>query len=435
MTPHSTNDEDRTVVVVGAGLAGLTAAATAAGRGARVIVLEAREHPGGRARTTTVGGFHLNQGAHALYRGGPAVATLAELGITPRGSMPDASCALGVRADGALGRLPADLRSLVHTDLFGWRTKVGLARVLGRPSRLAGSARAAHSARDWIEAQSRDADLRAALALMIRTSTYCSELDALDARAGIAQFLQAQEHGVLYLDDGWQQLVEALHEVGRSRGVVVHERTKVVALEPRGDAWIVRTTDDELEADAVVHAAGGPVDVDDVLHGTSAAVHAWARRERPVYASTLDVALRALPVPDRRIVFGLAEPLYLSVHTPAARLVDGPGEVAHLLWYGDAADDPRPRLEGLLDRAQPGWRDEVVELRAGRRLVVAHGRPLPGTGLAGRPTSTVPDTPGLFVAGDWVGPVGFLGDAVFASGRAAGVGAASTPAPDRRVRA
>jgi hypothetical protein len=106
-------------------------------------------------------------------------------------------------------------------------------------------------------------------------------------------------------------------------------------------------------------------------------------------------------------------------------VTEGSGEVAHLLWYGDPNDDPRSRLESLLDRAQTGWRDEVVDSRYGRRLVVAHGRPLPGSGFAGRPPSAVPDLPGLYVAGDWVGPDGFLTDAVMASGRAAGLVAAT----------
>ncbi len=105
---------------------------------------------------------------------------------------------------------------------------------------------------------------------------------------------------------------------------------------------MVHTPDGDLDAGSVVHASGGPRELDAVLHGASSVVREWAARERPVHASTLDVALRALPVPERRIVFGLDEPVYFSVHTPYARLVDGPGEVAHLLWYGDSADDPRP---------------------------------------------------------------------------------------------
>ena len=141
-------------------------------------------------------------------------------------------------------------------------------------------------------------------------------------------------------------------------------------------------------------ASGGPRDVDAIVRGASAAVRRWATDERPVVATTLDVALRTLPVPDRRITCGLDEPTYFSVHTPYAHLAHGDagGEVAHLLWYGDAdADvDPLARLEWLLDRAQPGWHEQLADWRHGQRLVVAHGRPLPGRGLGGRPPVSVP---------------------------------------------
>lgn len=56
------------VVVVGGGLAGLAAAATAAGTGASVLVLDAHRL-GGRALTDEVDGYRFNRGAHALYRG------------------------------------------------------------------------------------------------------------------------------------------------------------------------------------------------------------------------------------------------------------------------------------------------------------------------------------------------------------------------------
>jgi phytoene dehydrogenase-like protein len=425
-----------TIVVVGAGLAGLTAAATAAESGARVTLLEGRTHQGGRARTARIDGFLLNQGAHALYRGGPAWTTLTDFGIQPQGNAPDASTAKALRADGTLAPLPASVGSLATSSLLTARGKLQVTRILARPGHLAGTAEPWTSMQQWIDGRSRDATVRALLWLLVRTATYCEDLDQLDAEAGLRQLAQAVTHGVVYLDGGFQQLVDALQAVADARGVRTLTNAKVDAVDVINGAFVVRTSRGDIDADTVVHAAGGPVDVDRVLHGASAAVHGWAEREVPVHATALDLALRALPDPNERVVFGLDDPLYFSVHTPAARLVtDDHGEVAHLLWYGDRNDDPRPQLEGLLDRVQPGWRDEVVDVRYGRRLVVAHGRPLPGSGFAGRPPVAVPDVPGLFVAGDWVGAEGLLTDAVLASGRAAGRGAARLTTTNLRLSA
>jgi phytoene dehydrogenase-like protein len=159
-------------------------------------------------------------------------------------------------------------------------------------------------------------------------------------------------------------------------------------------------------------------------------VRDWAATQRPVYAATLDLGLRALPVPERRLVFGVDDPFYLSTHTPSAALAPEGGEVVHVMRYGvpDHADSLRAELEAFVDDAQPGWRDELLAVRFNRRLVVAHGRPDPTTGNAGRPTPTIADTPNVFVAGDWVGPDGMLGDASLASGRAAGGLAAASAA-------
>jgi NADPH-dependent 2,4-dienoyl-CoA reductase/sulfur reductase-like enzyme len=55
------------IVIVGGGLAGLTAAVTLARTGRRVTLLEKSEHLGGRAITEQKQGFAFNLGPHALY--------------------------------------------------------------------------------------------------------------------------------------------------------------------------------------------------------------------------------------------------------------------------------------------------------------------------------------------------------------------------------
>ena len=62
----------------------------------------------------------------------------------------------------------------------------------------------------------------------------------------------------------------------------------------------------------------------------------------------------------------------------------------------------------------------MVRQRFLPELVVAHALPEAAFGgTRGRPGPDVPDVPGLYVAGDWVGAEGLLADASLASARAA----------------
>lgn len=65
------------VVIVGGGLAGLSAAARLAKHGLRVTVLE-RGALGGRAVTLRIKGFAFNFGAHAIYGRDRSVLTTLE---------------------------------------------------------------------------------------------------------------------------------------------------------------------------------------------------------------------------------------------------------------------------------------------------------------------------------------------------------------------
>ncbi|HEY3831651.1 MAG TPA: FAD-dependent oxidoreductase [Acidimicrobiia bacterium] len=416
---------ERRVAVIGGGLAGMAAAATAAGTGADVTMFEARPHEGGRARTSAVeGGFLFNQGPHALYAGCLGIEVLRGFGIEPRGKKPPLR-GYG-RLRGQLGLLPGTPADLFKSKLVGVRSKVQLGLAVGNPKRMARHDARGKSMAQWIDEQVSNPDARALFTMVTRVATYCADLDNFAAEAAVPQVVSALSDGVLYLDGGWQQLVDGLRVAAERAGVKIVAGAKVSAVErtPSGSLRIT-TADAPHDADAVVIAAGGSTHADELLNGASAAVHGWAVTEQPIHAATLDLGMRALPVPERRVVFGVEDPLYLSVHTPSAALAPEGGEVLHVMRYGvDASEDPaalRAELEGLLDDAQPGWRDEVVAEHFNRSLVVSYGRPLPGVA---RPTSRVPDLDGVFVAGDWVGPDGLLADAALASARTAGLSAA-----------
>ena len=105
----------------------------------------------------------------------------------------------------------------------------------------------------------------------------------------------------------------------------------------------------------------------------------WEARAIPVRAACLDVGLRALPRPEMNPVFGVDRPLYLSVHSAAAKLAPTGGAVIHVMKYlrADVPSDPHEderELLGLLDLAQPGWREQLVAPRD-RPVVPGRGDP------------------------------------------------------------
>jgi phytoene dehydrogenase-like protein len=153
----------------------------------------------------------------------------------------------------------------------------------------------------------------------------------------------------------------------------------------------------------------------------------------PARAACLDVALTSLPDEKATFALGVDRPLYLSVHSRTARLApDGAALVSTMKYLPagashDAAAD-RAELEGLLDRLQPGWRARIVAQRFLPSMIASNAivRADAG-GTAGRPGPRVPDAPGVFVVGDWVGPEGMLLDASLASAERAALEASEMP--------
>ena len=393
----------RRVVVVGGGLAGFTSAVTAAQLGADVLLLEARETVGGRARTNVVDGFAFNQGPHALYAASCGMRILNGLGIHPRGRKPPTAGGYG-RYRGELGLLPGTSAPALRSPLLGWRAKTQLARVLARPKKALATPTAGRSMRQWIDERVSDPGAVAALSGLARLTTYVGDLDDLAADAAVPQLVSGLTDSVFYLDGGWAQLVDALRDKAVAAGVKIDTDAKVESLSEIEDA------------DAVILAVGDPAQTARIIGERSSVVQRWAADASPVVAASLDLGLSHLPVPDRRFCLGLDDPLYFSVHSASAALAPEGCELLHVMQLGDPTDDTRAALETFLDDVQPGWRACVLAERYGRRLVVSYDRPRPTRGIAGRPGPAILDCPGVFVAGDWVGDAGMLADASFASG-------------------
>ncbi len=414
-------DEIVDVVVVGAGLAGLAAASIAAGAGARVVVLEAHQ-PGGRATTAERDGYRLNQGPHALYLGGPAESVLRELGVAYHGA-PPAGPYYGRRGDD-VQLWPVSATTLARSGLVSVRGKVRLGAVLRRLPRIDAAAHAHETAGAWIAGLDLPDDAEAVLRSVVRVGTYSNAFDHLSADAAITQLQMATTHGVLYLDGGWQGLVDGLRAVAVERGAEIRTHATVQGV-TAGDRIEIEVDGAPLLARAAIVATGGP-DSTARLLGVDGA---WQDQVGPPsLVSVLDLGLTR---PARRgILMGIDQPLYLSTHCPPAALAP-PGRtlvsIGRYVPPGDAATPEEDKAVMRAHAAVAGIDDDAVEMsRFLHRMTAIAALPVPAAGgLAGRPAVTVADRPGAFVAGDWVGPVGMLSDASLASAAVAGRAAAA----------
>jgi hypothetical protein len=181
----------------------------------------------------------------------------------------------------------------------------------------------------------------------------------------------------------------------------------------------------EIHAGAVVLAAGTPAADAALLGGRPSA---WVDLGPEVEASCLDLGLRrGLEHP---VLFGIDPPIYLVDHAgSAAGLAPAGGGLVHVLHYLPLGDDtPADVLRaGLEDHARLAGVDPsaVEEQRFLLRMTVVGAVPTPAAGgLAGRPAIDSAGVAGVYVAGDWVGPRGWLADAALSSGEAAGRAAA-----------
>ena len=412
-------------VIIGGGLAGLTAAAYLARAGQQVTILEKSQTIGGRARTEIKHGFAFNFGPHALYRNADATPILRELGVEFSGGISDATGAY-IIDHGKKHTLPGGFVSLLTTSFLPLPAKLEAARVLANFGKIDAAANAPLSVRAWLEQAIRHPSVRQLLQTLFRVATYAHDPELQSAGAAIKQFQLGLADGVYYLDGGWQTLVHGLRQAAEKAGARIQSAASVASLERRGDKWEIQLANGESAAASSVIIAASPADAATLVKGGEATMLGeWARAAIPVRAACLDIALAQLPAPHARFALGTDEPYYFSVHSAIAKLAPSNSAMIHVAKYlsADSSDDARAieqELEGVLELMQPGWRELVIERRFLPRITVSHALVTAKQGgLTGRPMPAVPGLAGLYVAGDWVGHEGQLADASFASAKLA----------------
>jgi phytoene dehydrogenase-like protein len=388
MRQNGSRSSKTTITVVGAGLAGLTAAIACAEGGCRVRLLEAHETLGGRARAST-GPYKANLGPHVIYKDGPFWDWLVERDLLPPYAGPPLS---GIR--------------------FRWQGSVRRTPPLGAvPSvlRLRGREAPVDTAfRDWVTAHSneRTAEMLSAAAGVYTFHHDPGELSAAFVWKHSVRVLLSPPPTARYLIGGWGALVDSLEGRLRQLGVEVETGHNVDALPPA--PAIVATELGQARAllgdDSLRWPSGNTVCLDLGLR---------RRRGDPFIVADLDQAGWV----ER---FSAAD---ASLAPDGEELVQAQMPVRP----GESTDATGLRLDRLLDASFPGWRERETWRR--RQVMTARTGPLDFPGKSWRDRPAIDRGDGIFLAGDMVAAPGLLSEVSWASGvEAAGLAtAASAP--------
>ncbi|MFL6488362.1 MAG: phytoene desaturase family protein [Nitrososphaera sp.] len=404
------------VIIIGGGLAGLTTAALLAHAGKAVTLFEhSSREIGGRARTAEIDGFYFNQGPHALYLTDASDTILKEIGITYTGGIPAGK---GYLISGGKKREIAG-------DYSSWLSgKSDGSQFFISPAKIDFSQLESVTEQEWLDKNIHDINDAEIIKTIFRLNTYANDPDIQSIGPVLHQIYVGSRAGVMYLDGGWQTLVDGLLTVAKNANARIVMGKKAISVKRTDSSgWQVLLSDKTQVSAKIVVIAAGPMDAYSLFDDKERPelLSRAAKEAKPVRLVCLDVALSSLPDKDALFALGVDRPLYFSVHSAYAKLAPKGGALIHVAKYLGTSIEPKPRedqpeLEEFLDLLQPGWRQVLVKKRPLPNMVVSNALVTAADGgLGGRPDPRIAEN--LYIVGDWVGKEGLLSNASVASAK------------------
>ena len=407
------------IVIVGGGLAGFVAANYLAKNDLSILILERGKKVGGRARTNRIHHQYFNLGPHALYKKGKAKSILEELGVQLNGKSPKLG---GILVEKNMEyAAPFTPLGLFTTSLLNWKERIEWVTIMMKVTTIDTEKLAGQTFEQWVEQTARSKKVQSLLYVLGRLATYCHAPEKACAKLMVSH-LKTAMGGVLYLDGGWQTIIDQLHNKAVVSGVQVQSRTVVKQIAPveHDHFKLVLANGEEILGKYVI-CTTGPHELNKMLgEKINLSQSSFFTETTTVKGATLDVALSQLPNPKRLFAMGISDPLYFSVHSNYARLSeDGKSAVLHVFKYHHPDDHIEGKkvqneLEQFLEKMQPGWQKYVITSRYIPQITV--NQRLPQIGDEHKLLRSKTDIPGLYIAGDWASPHSILSEGAVSSG-------------------
>ena len=369
-------------VIVGGGLAGLSAAALLSKRGKKVLVLE-RGQLGGRAVTLNIKGFSFNFGSHAIYGRDVSILKKMEKELDLQIDWRDFSPTKAkYEVNGELTAVPSNIKGLFQTKLLSDYGKVKFAFAVLKTLTNIEKGHPHMSIGKWMESKGIASDVKEMMLTLAGSNFFTKEPENIpsDVYFNYYHNLFKTQKAVSYIGGGWQALINEYVRVIEENGGTVRTKAKVDGVEVNENhVQAVMIKDEVITADKFVFAIP-PKELLKLFMGTKIehALQQYAQYD-PTVVFVYDIGLKERIDVPYTYIYDTNNKLFVTdISYYDETCVPEGGQLLQATAYlkqseiGNKAaiEEIKQKVETLFDKKFAGWREQLVVPRISQRAVV-----------------------------------------------------------------
>lgn len=411
------------VIIVGGGLAGLSAAARLAYHGYDVTLLEKSPKLGGRAMSIPMKGFNFNFGAHAIYSRDKSILKKYEneIGLqvdwknfSPRKAYYD----LGTY----MTPMPATLEGLFKTKILDANNKVRFAsEVVKTISTIERGEEGIPIGEYLADEKEQIRDLFLTLA---SSNFFTNEPEKIPSPLFFQYYKRmfASNNAVSYIGGGWQAIVDNLAKIVEEHGgkIITREKVSKVEMEKNRVVAVHGKKDTVYHGDSFIFCIP-PKELSSLFADTE---YQKLFTEFEQYQSTqvvvYDVGLSKRIESPYTYIYHKAERVFITdISYYDHTCIPEGGQLMQAISYLNEeeikegkADEKVKAIESVYDKHFPGWRDVLVAKRISKKATVQEIKCKDDQRLMPTKFYSLPNS---YFAGDWCQGDGQLSELSFSS--------------------
>lgn len=413
---------DTTVIVIGGGLAGLSAAARLAKQGYRVDLIEKAPKLGGRAVTIAMKGFTFNFGAHAIYGRDQSVLKRYESELGLHVDWKDFSPEKAYYDLGSFTTpVPAKLEGLYKTRILDVENKFRFAYEIIKTVTAVERGEEGVPIGEYLQKQ--PDQVREFLLTLASANFFTNEPEKIPSPVFFKYYkrLFTTQRPVAYIGGGWQSIVEGLTRILQQNGGRVIPREKIERVEVKdGYVTAVHGKQERYTGDWFVFCIP-PRELINVFQDTEyVSLFGEYSRYRANDVVVYDVGLSSRIQSPYTYLYNKGERIFitdlsyydLSCVPEGGQLMQAIAYLNPLEMEQNLADQKIGAIEALYDKHFAGWRDVLVAKRVSKRATVQEIKNVDDQRLMPNKFYTLHNA---FFAGDWCEGEGQLSELSFSS--------------------